>query len=270
MRFSVITPNYNGLPFLEQTICSVLQQRERGIELEYIVVDGGSTDGSHGVIEKYRSEIDTLIIEKDSGPANAINKGLARASGEVVSWLNADDIYFPDVFGGVKRILEENPEASLCFGKCPIIDENGMEIRSLITRFKECFFPFSSQFTFQCINYISQPALFFRREAMLGAGGLREDMVAAWDYAFMLKLWHYGKGAVIPGGPVAAFRWHEQSISGQNYKIQFKEELDAVIAELGSWKIQVLLHHFVRWGIVGAYDGMASVRKWKNTVCVSR
>ncbi len=265
MRFSVITPNYNGSAFLEKTICSVLQQREKGVEVEYIVVDGGSTDGSHAIIERYRGEINTLIIEKDFGAANAINKGLALASGDIVSWLNADDIYYANVFGRVQQLLEKAPQASFCFGRCPIINENGAEIRTFITRFKECIFPLSSRFTFQCINYISQPALFFRRDALRKSGGkLREDMVAAWDYEFMLKLWHFGTGAVIPGGPVAAFRWHEQSISGQNYKLQFKEELDAVAAELGSWKLQVLLHHCVRWGIVGAYNGMANVRKLKN------
>ncbi len=264
MRFSVITPNFNGSSFLEKTICSVLQQRQKGIDVEYIVVDGGSTDGSHDIIKKYQNDIDVLIIEKDSGPANAINKGFARASGDIVSWLNADDIYYPNIFRRVEEIFANNPKASLCFGHCPIIDENSLEIRPFITRFKELFFPFSSQFTFQCINYISQPALFFRREAMLGAAPLREDMVAAWDYDFMLRLWYSGHGAVVPGGPLAAFRWHEQSISGQNYNMQFKEELEAVITELGRWKLQVLIHRFVRWSIVGAYNGMANVRNWQH------
>jgi len=264
MLFSVITPNFNGVTFLEQTICSVLQQRKKGIELEYIVVDGGSTDGSHAIIDKYRRDISVLIIEKDSGPANAINKGLSLASGDIVSWLNADDIYYSNVFERVKHTLVMNPLAGFCFGRCPIINDNGEEIRAFITRFKECFFPLSSEFTFQCINYISQPALFFRREAMLDVGRLREDMVAAWDYEFILRLWLYGKGAVIPDGQIAAFRWHEQSISGQNFHVQFKEELDAVIAALGKWKIQVLLHHCVRWSIVGAYTWMANLRKLNN------
>lgn len=242
----------------------MVQQRRQGVEVEYIVVDGGSTDGSHAIIDKYRSDIDILIIEKDSGPANAINKGMALAAGDSVSWLNADDIYFPNILARVEEVFTRNPKASLCFGKCPIIDENDSEIRPFITRFKELFFPLSSQFTFQCINYISQPALFFRREAMLKAGKLREDMVAAWDYDFMLRLWHSGHGAVVPGGPLAAFRWHEQSISGQNYRAQFKEELEAVITELGRWKLQVLIHRFVRLSIVGAYNGMANVRNWQH------
>lgn len=241
----------------------MLQQRDNGVELEYIIVDGGSTDRSHDIINKYRAEISSVIIEKDFGPANAINKGFALASGDVIAWLNADDLYFPGTLQRVRQMFERRKGLALCFGRCPIIDENGLEIRTFITRFKECFFPLSSQFTFQCINYISQPALFFSRKAMLGAGKLREDMVAAWDYDFMLRLWHFGKGDVIPSGPIAAFRWHDQSISGQNYKIQFKEELEAVMAELGRWKLQVLLHRCVRWGIVGTYSVMASVRQWK-------
>ena len=264
MKFSVITVNYNGEKFLERTLQSIVQQKDDGVDLELIVVDGMSTDGSHQILEKYTDEITHLLIEQDTGPANAINKGFALASGDVVAWLNADDLYYPGALARVAEVFKAHERVALCFGRCPIIDKNGVEIRGFITRFKEWFFPFSSQFTFQCINYISQPALFFRREAMQKAGYLREDMVAAWDYEFMLKLWHFGKGAVIPGGPIAAFRWHEQSISGQNYATQFKEELDAVAAELGRWKIQVLLHHCVRRGIVGAYNGMAIIRKRKN------
>ncbi len=141
MKFSVITPNFNGSTYLEEAIQSVLGQRESGIELEYIVVDGNSTDGSADILNRYKDQIDILLIEDDTGPANAINKGFARATGEMVSWLNADDIYYPDSLLRVSRIMTEQPSASFCFGKCPIINENGKEIRHGITRFKEMFFP---------------------------------------------------------------------------------------------------------------------------------
>lgn len=264
MKFSIITANYNGERFLEETLQSILLQKKDGVELELIVVDGKSTDGSLQILEKYAGEITHMLVERDTGPANAINKGFALASGDVVAWLNADDLYYPGALARVEEIFKQRQGVALCFGRCPIIDKNGVEIRTFITQFKEWFFPLSCQFTFQCINYISQPALFFRRQALVSAGRLREDMVAAWDYEFMLKLWHSGRGAVIPGGPIAAFRWHEQSISGQYYAIQFKEELDAVIGELGRWKMQVLLHYCVRWGIVGIYNGMATIRNWQN------
>lgn len=264
MKFSIITVNYNGEKFLEGTLQSIVQQKDDGVDLELIVVDGMSTDGSHQILEKYAEEITHLLIEQDTGPANAINKGFALASGDVVAWLNADDLYYPGALAKVQEVLKGYEGVALCFGRCPIIDKNGVEIRTFITRFKEWFFPISSQFTFQCINYISQPALFFRREAMVSAGALREDMVAAWDYDFMLRLWHFGKGVVIPGEPIAAFRWHEQSISGQNYATQFKEELDAVIGAVGRWKIQILLHYCVRWGIVGAYGCMSLLRRFRQ------
>jgi hypothetical protein len=112
---------------------------------------------------------------------------------------------------------------------------------------------------------MSQPALFFRREIIDNETSLlREDMVAAWDYELFLRLWHYGKAVYIPGPPLAAFRWYGDSISGQNFSIQFKEELEAAKADAGKWSPQVLLHHLVRWGIVGIYSAMAGARKQKE------
>lgn len=263
MRFSIITPNYNGEMFLEETIASVLQQRENGIDLEYIVVDGESNDRSHAILDKYGDGIDQLIVERDSGPADAINKGLKAATGDIVAWLNADDVYYPKALNRVKEIFHADSSIAFAFGKCPIIDEKGSEIRNGITRFKEFFFPLNSRFTYQCINYISQPAMFFSRKALLQAGLLRTDMVAAWDYEFILRLWREGAGVSIPDHPISAFRWHEQSISGQNFGIQFKEEFDAAAADAGKFSTQTLIHAFVRWGIVGAYKGMQVMRNRK-------
>jgi glycosyltransferase involved in cell wall biosynthesis len=261
MRFSIITPNYNGASFLEKTINSVLTQKQQGIELEYIVVDGGSTDNSHAIIDTYKSSIDRLIIEKDSGPANAINKGLAVATGDIIAWLNADDFYFPGALQRVKNRFECRPDASFCFGKCIIVNEHDEEIRKGITLFKEWFFPFSCRFVFQCINYVSQPAVFFRRTALSGDVRLREDMVAAWDYEFFLRLWHQGDGALVGGDPLSAFRWHESSISGQNFSKQFQEELVEAKKDAGNCSVQALIHQSVCWGIIGIYSCMSLFRR---------
>jgi glycosyltransferase involved in cell wall biosynthesis len=261
MRFSIITPNYNGASFLEKTINSVLTQKQQGIELEYIIVDGGSTDASHAIIDSYRSSIDHLIIEKDNGPANAINKGLAVATGDIIAWLNADDFYFPGALERVKRQFEWKQHASFCFGKCIIVDEHNEEIRKGITLFKELFFPLSCRFTFQCINYVSQPAVFFRRTSLSGNRELREDMVAAWDYEFFLRLWHMGDGALVEGGPLSAFRWHESSISGQNFSKQFQEELIEAQKDAGSCSLQAIIHQSVCWGIISIYSCMSLFRR---------
>ena len=265
MLFSVITPNYNGGRYLEQALRSVmLQGREEGIEVEHIVVDGISTDASAEIIQKYSPRLARVIIEKDSGPANAINKGLRIANGEVISWLNADDRYLPGAFRRVKMAMEKNPHVALCFGKCPIVDADGAEIRSFITRFKERFFRLSSLFTIQCINYVSQPAMFFRRRCLKQTGFLREDLLAAWDYDFLLRLWHCGGAAVVEGGPLAQFRWHSDSISGRAFAQQFREEFAIAAADAGTASPQAMIHWFVRWGIIGIYTLMKHRRKQHN------
>ena len=260
MRFSIITPNFNGAQFLEQTLTSVISQREDGLELEYIVIDGNSTDRSHAILDHYASDISTLIVEADTGPANAINKGLALATGDVITWLNADDLYYPGTLKRVQQTMEQSPKAAMSFGGCTIVDEQGDESRSIITSIKESFYPLSSRFVFQCINYLSQPAVFFRRQSFEKAGPLHEDMVGAWDYEFFLRLWKTGNSCQIKGSPVSAFRWHEQSISGQNFNIQFKEEHEAARDDAGRISLQTFAHFFVRWGIVGIYSLMASSR----------
>jgi len=260
MRFSIITPNYNGDRFLEQTLTSVIPQRNGDVDLEYIVIDGNSTDRSHEILDAYAADITTLILEEDTGPANAINKGLALATGDVIAWLNADDLYYPGTLQRVQQAMQSNPDAVICFGGCTIIDEYGQGIRSSITRFKEFFYPFSSRFTFHCINYFSQPALFFSRKAYDTAGPLREDMVAAWDYEFFLRLWHAGGTVRVSGMPLSTFRWHDQSISGQHFLTQFREEYEAARTDAGRFSLQTFCHFFVRWGIVGIYSIMESSR----------
>jgi glycosyltransferase involved in cell wall biosynthesis len=263
-NITIITPNFNGGQYLRQCIESVVSQRQAGLNIEYIVVDGASADDSLAICQEYESQIDLLISEPDQGPASAINKGLQRARGQVVAWLNADDYYYP---GALKRVLaafNQQPQKALAFGRCLIVDEQGTEIRHGITKFKEFFFPLSSRFTIQSINYISQPAMFFRRSALEAAGMLRQDLKAAWDYEFILRLWRQGGGFHVPGSPLSAFRWHPGSISGQHFRQQFKEEFEVAAADAGRYTPQTLIHYFVRWGIVGSYSLMSAKRVNKD------
>jgi glycosyltransferase involved in cell wall biosynthesis len=264
MKFTIITPNKNGGRFLGETIRSVISQNNTGVDLEYIMIDGGSTDNSLGIIRRYKQDISQIISEPDRGPVSAINKGLQLASGELVAWLNADDRYHPGALKRVAQFMAAHPDRALCFGACRIIDEDGREIRRGITRFKEAFFPISSRFTIQCLNYISQPAMFFRRSALEAAGYLREDMVAAWDYDFILRLWQQGGAVHVPGPPLADFRWHPGSISARRFAAQFKEEFDAAARDAGNLAPQTWIHAIVHWGIVGAYTLMAASRMKKR------
>ncbi len=261
MKISVVMANYNGEKFLEESLKSVISQREDGVDLEFIVMDGASTDGSTGILKKYERDIDVLVSEKDDGPADAIAKGLRKATGDVVCWLNADDCYYPGALKRVAEAMESHPDRAICFGHCPIVDEQGHEIRRGITRFKEMFFPISGRFTIQCINYISQPATFFRRSAWEKIGQeMRTEFVAAWDYDLWLRLWHHGGAVRVKGAPLSFFRWHEASISGQHFRKQFREEWLVTVEDCGRFSLQSIIHLGVRLGIVGCYGVMAKLR----------
>jgi len=263
VKVSVITPNLNGDRFLEEAVRSVALQKESGIDVEYIIVDGGSTDSSFDIIERYSDTVSKFITLPKKGPAAAINKGLQDAEGDILCWLNGDDRYLPGAFIRVSETFHQNPAAALCFGHCPIIDENGYEIRKPITKFKELFFPFSSVFLLQTINYISQPAMFFTRTAYERTGSLCEEMRAAWDYDFILRLMKNGNGVRLRRPPVAVFRWRKDSISGKLFRIQFKEEWEAAARNAGKSSIQSSAHFIVCYAIIGIYSLLERRRRYR-------
>lgn len=263
MRISVITPCFNCCRFLPATINSVLAQRaplaRLGVDLEYIIVDGASTDDTPNILSHYRPSIQHIISEPDNGPADAINKGLNLASGDFIAWLNADDFYTPNALPRFISCATRKPNRALYFGRCKIVNEDASaEIRKPITQFKNAFFPFSCQPLIQTINYISQPASFFSAAAVRKVGFLRTDLKAAFDYDYILRLWHHGGAAVIPGPPISNFRWYPGSISGNSFALQFKEEFEAARSDAGNFAPQTVLHFLVRHSIVTIYRTMQS------------
>ena len=113
---SIITPSYNQAAYVEQTICSVLEQDFPNIE--YIVIDGASTDGSVDIIKKYAAKFAYWVSEKDNGQAEAINKGFARASGDIIAWLNSDDYYLPGTVSAAVKYLKKIQMLCWCMGIC--------------------------------------------------------------------------------------------------------------------------------------------------------
>src|SRR5258706_6083465 len=122
-RISIVTPSFNQAAYVDATIRSVLDQRYPN--LEYIVVDGGSTDGSVDIIRRYEDRLTYWVSEPDRGQADAINKGLARATGEIRAYLNSDDLYLPGALLRVAAEYRAHPDADIICGVCRVIDEHG-------------------------------------------------------------------------------------------------------------------------------------------------
>ena len=114
MKISIVTPSFNQGQFLESTILSVLDQDYP--DLEYIIIDGGSTDNSLEVIRKYTDRISYWVSEPDEGQSHAINKGWSMATGDIIAWINADDVYCPGAFSLVAKAFENNPDAVMVIG----------------------------------------------------------------------------------------------------------------------------------------------------------
>jgi glycosyltransferase involved in cell wall biosynthesis len=176
---SIITPSYNQAAFLEQTIQSVLGQE--GVPVEYLIVDGGSTDGSAEIIRKHADRLAWWVSERDAGQADAINKGLKRAKGEIVAWLNSDDLYTPGAIAQVAATFQANPEAGLVFGDAVTIDPAGRQIGRFV---------FGDWGLDELMGFriICQPAVLMRRTILEQAGYLDPSYHYLLDHQLWLRI----------------------------------------------------------------------------------
>jgi len=198
---SIITPSFNQAAYLETCIRSVLSQDYPYIE--YIIVDGGSSDGSVDIIEKYTHRLAWWVSEEDHGQAEAINKGLARARGEIVAWLNSDDYYLPGAVGAAVQALEAHPPVLMVYGNMLAVDENGQTINLLRYR------PLTLQ-DLLCFHIIGQPAVFMRRTALEQAGGLDPAYHCLLDHHLWIRL--AKRGSILHVAQTwAAARYHPQA-----------------------------------------------------------
>lgn len=199
--FSIITPSYNQAEFLEETLRSVLEQDYPNLEV--LVADGGSKDGSVEIIRRYQHRLAWWVSEKDNGQAEAINKGFARARGEYVGWVNSDDLLMPGALRRAAEALAANPELSMVFGDVISIDEHGQTIN--VMRYGE--WGLDELMTF---HIIGQPGVFFRRAALEQAGYLDLNYHFLLDHQLWLRLAQKGGMAYIPEA-LAKARFHSQA-----------------------------------------------------------
>lgn len=220
-EISIITPSFNQAQFIERTIESVLSQNYPNFE--YVIMDGGSTDGTAEILKKYERRI-IWRSEKDKGQAEAINKGLKLAKGEILAYLNSDDTHEPEALRLVADFFLKNPKTMWVFGKCRIIDENDQEVRRAITAYKNFWLRRYNYKTLLILNYISQPAVFWRRKAYGEIGEFNTKEFWELDYDYWLRLGKkYQPGFI--NKYLANFRVHKEAKTSIGTK-HFLEEVE--------------------------------------------
>jgi len=197
MKISIITTNYNTDKYLEQTIKSILGQKGN-FDLEYIITDGGSKDNSLEIIKQYDKEVKDgkwgkrvvlkYLSEKDKGQSDGINKELKMATGEIIAFLNADDLYTEGALEKVVTYFKDNPECMWLTGYCRVIDENNKEIRGYITKYKNSKLNKFSLNQLLIENSISQPSTFWRKSLMNKIGLLDESLHFAMDQEYWARM----------------------------------------------------------------------------------
>ena len=197
---SIITPSFNQARYLEATIQSVLEQDYPRIE--YIIVDGGSTDGSVDVIKKYEGRLAWWVSEQDKGQTDAINKGFNRANGEILAWINSDDTYNPGAIRAAVNFLIQNPEMAMVYADCDFINEQG----SVIGKFK------SAQTDLRRLRagyvHIPQQTMFFRAKYWKELGPLDPSFYFAMDYDLWTRIAAHAPIKYLAGQTWANFRIH--------------------------------------------------------------
>lgn len=213
---SIVTPSYNQAQFLEETMLSVLNQEYP--KIEYIVIDGDSSDGSADIIRKYSDRLACWVSEPDKGQANAIQKGFARASGEILAFLNSDDAYLPGTVNTAVEALQADLELAMIHGDSIFVDAAGEQIG----RKAGLGGDFLSHFLQQS-NPISQPSTFFTRDAYELVGGIDPTLHMAMDYDLWCRIGLRGMKMRHLPIDLSLFRIHDQSKTKLNV-VAFAEE----------------------------------------------
>jgi glycosyltransferase involved in cell wall biosynthesis len=220
-RVSIVTISFNQAEFLERTIQSVLSQDYP--EIEYIVVDPGSTDGSREIIDRYRSRISKVILRPDRGAADGLNHGFAEATGEIFGFLNSDDLLLPGTVSKAVSFFVTHQDVDVVSGHSRLIGPDDGILRNLYSDRMSV-----SRGVYGAVVLI-QPSTFFRRKTFHRAGGFRHESKACWDGELFLEMARAGAKFAIMNEFWSAYRIHPQSVTGSKISALAVQETQAKI-----------------------------------------
>ena len=205
-KISIITISYNQVNFLEETINSVINQNYDNTE--YIIVDGGSTDGSRELILKYEDKIKIIFQESNTGPADALNVGFKNATGEICGYINSDDFFLKNSLIKVNNVFNKNPDLDLIFGDGIIVDENSFFREKMISR----------NFNLNMYKYgrslICQQSTFFKKKVFDEIKGFNIENNRSWDFEFVADAYKSKFKIIKINDAYGAFRKYSLSITG--------------------------------------------------------
>lgn len=212
LKFSVVTPSFNQGSFIERTIQSVLSQKE--VDLEYLVCDGGSSDSTLEVLTRYSDSLG-WVSEADGGQADAVNKGIQSTDGDIIAWINSDDIYYPGAFAKVNQIFETYPDVQVVYGNANHIDKQDKILEPYPTE----------EWSYERLKdvcFISQPATFFRRDLVNQYGNLNAGLNFCMDYELWLRYGAHTNFFYLPDILAATRLYQDTKTLGQRVAVHYE------------------------------------------------
>ena len=257
-KITVVTPVLNRARSIERTLASV---RDQGYpNVEHVVVDGGSTDGTLEVLE--RAEGIRWVSEPDRGLSDAMNKGIGMATGDMIGWLNADDIYLPGALGSVAEAVARKPDTLWATGQCRIVDGNGRQIRRPVKAYKDLLLRNYSFPLYLTQNFISAPATFVHRRGHELVGLYDERFRISMDYDLFLRLARVADPVVVRRD-LSCFRMAHGSgsLSMSGFERQFREHAQNAREHGDGHPGAVAVNGVLSRAIVASYRGMERLRE---------
>lgn len=247
MKFSIITPSFNQGPYIEQTIKSVVNQNYPN--LEYFILDGGSTDNTVKIIKKYAAKYKFIKWRShpDSGQVSAINEGLSQATGDIIAYLNSDDYYLPGSFQAVAGYFQSHPQALWLYGNCGVTEPKLKWTFSLKKLWPAHKYPFA----LKIFNTINQPAVFLSKNLVKKVGKFNPKYKYAFDYDYWLRCLKYSLPARIPQ-TLAVFRIHSSSLGTTDYTHQFHEDFQ-ILSSRNDNELIIFIHKLITYLTINTY-----------------